>query len=536
MVWPEVEQALTQHRYELVLSGDKLTKYLEEKNQLDETIWKLKRLNFLEISFCPSVEEISNDIGKLVHLSTLTLISTKLTKLPSEIKNLENLRHVNLSNNQLKSLDEDLFLKLSHLETLNLSHNLLESFPKFSTENKKLAILNLSHNQLVDLPDFPVELDNLSHVDLSSNQFQDFPTTLLQLNSLKTIIIDSNQLVEIPAQLSQLHKLKELRFKSNPLKDNRLKKLMEQDKLKPVLEYLAKQWNEQQKSTTSKPAQKKQPQQQQQQQAEATEQVQNKIEVLHFDQEGDLKGRQITILPRVINVRPHLLCCIVRNVDLATAGNLKKFLNLQNELHDDICQKRTLATIGTHDLSLISGHLVYDARDPDEIGLVPLGKGPKLVSARDFYDQLCRDAEHERKLKKRNQLSGLNKYLTLLQDQTNFPCLSDQERYVISLPPLTNAERSKLSSTTDSIFIEITSGQSMDICRRVMDALLRQMIQNDLGKKSNESNIRQILTLQQTKVVDDKGQLKTTFPSRTDLDWIEISQGSIAIERLYSDK
>jgi hypothetical protein len=76
----------------------------------------------------------------------------------------------------------------------------------------------------------------------------------------------------------------------------------------------------------------------------------------------------------------------------------------------------------------------------------------------------------------------------------------------------------------------------MDICRRVMDLLLRQMIQLELGKKINESNIRQILTLQQTRVVDDKGQLKTTFPSRTDLDWIEISQGSIIIERLTSEK
>jgi hypothetical protein len=104
--------------------------------------------------------------------------------------------------------------------------------------------------------------------------------------------------------------------------------------------------------------------------------------------------------------------------------------------------------------------LIYDARDPDEIGLIPLGKGPKLVSARDFYDQLYRDAEHERKLKKRNQLSGLHKfvsdmfpsfidsffrYLTLLQNQKDFPCLSDQDRYVISLPPLTNAERSKVN-------------------------------------------------------------------------------------------
>jgi len=147
-----------------------------------------------------------------------------------------------------------------------------------------------------------------------------------------------------------------------------------------------------------------------------------------------------------------------------------------------------LATIGTHDLSLISGNLVYDARDPDDIGIVPLGKGPKLVSARDFYDQLCRDAEHERKLKKRNQLSGLHKYLTLLHDQRDFPCLSDQERYVISLPPLTNAERSKLSATSESIFVEITSGHSMDICRRVMDSFLRQILQLELGKKRMMKN------------------------------------------------
>lgn len=76
----------------------------------------------------------------------------------------------------------------------------------------------------------------------------------------------------------------------------------------------------------------------------------------------------------------------------------------------------------------------------------------------------------------------------------------------------------------------------MDICRRVMDSLLRQMLQLQLGKKENTENIRQILTLQQTRVVDDKGQLKTTFPSRTDLDWNEITQGSIIVERSTSEK
>ena len=70
----------------------------------------------------------------------------------------------------------------------------------------------------------------------------------------------------------------------------------------------------------------------------------------------------------------------------------------------------------------------------------------------------------------------------------------------------------------------------MDICRRVMDSLLRQMIELQLGKT------KQILTLQQTKIVDDKGQLKNTFPSRTDLQWEEISQGKISIERFLTEK
>ena len=81
--------------------------------------------------------------------------------------------------------------------------------------------------------------------------------------------------------------------------------------------------------------------------------------------------------------------------------------------------------------------------------------------------------------------------------------------------------------------IEITSGTSMDICRRVMDSLLIQMIEIQLAKNINH---RQLLIIQQTRVVDDKGQLKTTFPSRTDLQSEHFQQKKIFIERLISDK
>jgi formate dehydrogenase maturation protein FdhE len=72
---------------------------------------------------------------------------------------------------------------------------------------------------------------------------------------------------------------------------DRLKKLIQQDKLKAVLEYAAKQWEEQQKSasTTAKPAQSKKAKER-----KKSEQVKDKIKILHFDSSGDFKGRQIT--------------------------------------------------------------------------------------------------------------------------------------------------------------------------------------------------------------------------------------------------
>ena len=91
---------------------------------------------------------------------------------------------------------------------------------------------------------------------------------------------------------------------------------------------------------------------------------------------------------------------------------------IQNELHDGICEKRRLATIGTHDLSSIGdGDLIYDARPADQIHFVPIGKPGKIISGKEFYEQLRQEADRERKLKKRNQLSGLHKSVQLNYQQ-----------------------------------------------------------------------------------------------------------------------
>ena len=73
----------------------------------------------------------------------------------------------------------------------------------------------------------------------------------------------------------------------------------------------------------------------------------------------------------------------------------------------------------------------------------------------------------------------------------------------------------------------------MEICRRVMDSLLIGMFDNQLGKKIND---QQVLSVQQTRVIDDKGQLKTTFPSRTDFQSERFEEKKIFIQRLTTEK
>lgn len=77
------------------------------------------------------------------------------------------------------------------------------------------------------------------------------------------------------------------------------------------------------------------------------------------------------------------------------------------------------------------------------INIFRLGKN-KVVTALELYNELKAEAEALRKQKQRNVYSGIHKYLKLLDRQQQFACLEDGLGNVISLPPLTNAESTKV--------------------------------------------------------------------------------------------
>lgn len=169
------------------------------------------------------------------------------------------------------------------------------------------------------------------------------------------------------------------------------------------------------------------------------------------------------------------------------------------------------------------------------------------------------EAEAERKAKKRNQLSGIYKYLSLLDGQTKFAYLSDQSSQVISLPPLTNSEITRMSSSTKNVLIEVTSTESSETCKKIMEQLLAEMLlagivsskQSGLCKKlealsiqgnndqeqqqQQQSKLRHSLILQQVRVLDSKGTLKSVYPSRVDLASLSSSNKTV-VRRLYDEK
>ncbi|XP_046402678.1 leucine-rich repeats and immunoglobulin-like domains protein 1 isoform X2 [Ischnura elegans] len=89
------------------------------------------------------------------------------------------LKHLNLSENQLTSVQIDMFFELSRLRELNLSHNLLHTLEySFRTGEYLFSILeviDLSSNQLTKLKSgFHYFMPNLKHLNISSNSITEF--------------------------------------------------------------------------------------------------------------------------------------------------------------------------------------------------------------------------------------------------------------------------------------------------------------------------------------------------------------------------
>jgi phenylalanyl-tRNA synthetase beta chain len=65
-------------------------------------------------------------------------------------------------------------------------------------------------------------------------------------------------------------------------------------------------------------------------------------------------------------------------------------MGAQDKLHENICRKRTLVAIGTHDLDTLKAPFTYEALPPKEIVFAPLNQTKAVDCVQMFEDfEVC---------------------------------------------------------------------------------------------------------------------------------------------------
>ena len=92
------------------------------------------------------------------------------------------------------------------------------------------------------------------------------------------------------------------------------------------------------------------------------------------------------IILQTAAIRPFVVGAVLRDLTF-TPSSFASFIDLQDKLHQNLCRKRTLVAIGTHDLDTISGPFTYDALAPEKISFKPLNQSKEYTAAQlmDLY-------------------------------------------------------------------------------------------------------------------------------------------------------
>ncbi|KAG0477626.1 hypothetical protein HPP92_012345 [Vanilla planifolia] len=70
---------------------------------------------------------------------------------------------------------------------------------------------------------------------------------------------------------------------------------------------------------------------------------------------------QMNVCEATKEIRPYVVCAVLRGISFDKA-NYSSFIDLQDKLHQNICRKRSIVAIGTHDLDTIEGPFTYEAK------------------------------------------------------------------------------------------------------------------------------------------------------------------------------
>jgi len=186
---------------------------------------------------------------------------------------------------------------------------------------------------------------------------------------------------------------------------------------------------------------------------------QGKLPIPRYRAVQPAKGAPMQLLiikPETAHIRPHAVAAVLRGITF-TEAVYDSFIDLQDKLHQNLCRKRSLVAIGTHDLDTIRGPFTYDARPPGQIRFRPLAQN-KEFTASELMDLYATD-------------SHLKQYLPIIRDSAVYPVISDADGVVLSMPPIINGHHSRITLDTRNVLIECTA-TDLTKAKMVLDTLV----------------------------------------------------------------
>lgn len=155
---------------------------------------------------------------------------------------------------------------------------------------------------------------------------------------------------------------------------------------------------------------------------------------------------RMTVESSIKGVRDYVVCAVLKDIKF-NQHSYNSFIDFQEKLHAGLARRRTLASVGTHDLdACATKNFKYAARPKDAISFVPLRQTKVLNCAGDGLVKYYAEDRH------------ISKYIPLISSLPKFPVVMDgDEKHVLSLPPIINSAHSQISVNTKNIFIECTA-------------------------------------------------------------------------------
>lgn len=146
----------------------------------------------------------------------------------------------------------------------------------------------------------------------------------------------------------------------------------------------------------------------------------------------------VNVDPSVRGVRPYIVAAVVCKVRL-DEETIRQVISMQEDLHAGIGRHRRRVAIGLHNLDVIQPPIRYGTV-PSTFRFQPLGEA-RPMSIREILTRTETGRD----------------YGPIVAGGGRFPILTDKSGDVLSLPPIVNAERTRVSGSTRNLFLDLTA-------------------------------------------------------------------------------